>query len=386
MTPPTITYLTNIWFGAGVIRELPEIAASLNIHRPLIVTDRGVVSAGLIERMPIPSAVTFDAIDSNPDEASVRAGVEIYRANNCDGVITIGGGSPIDCAKGIALMTTHPGTLRDYAFIEGGLPKITANKPPVIVIPTTAGTGSEVGRGSMITFDDGAKLAIISPKVIPQAAVCDAELTTGMPPWLTAATGMDAVTHCVETYCSPKFNPVAEAIALDGLGRACRNLLTAVEKPNDLPARSQMLMAATMGGLTFQKGLGAVHAIAHPVGGLSQRGIGRGTQPGGWTHGLHHGTLNAVLLPHVLRFNQEACPEKMETIAHMIGCGSGRNLPFYFERLTLAIGLPTRLRDMGVTLEECLSVMDGILRDHCGATNPKKLGREEVEALLRAAW
>jgi len=361
---------------------LPEIAASLNISRPLVVTDRGLVATGMIERICGPRAILFDAIESNPDENSVRAGVAVYHENKCDGVITIGGGSPIDCAKSIALMVTHAEPFRQYAMIEGGLAKITADKPPVIVVPTTAGTGSEVGRGSMITFNDGAKLGIISPKIIPQAAVCDPELTTGMPAWLTAATGMDAISHCVETFCSTRFNPVAEAIAINGLGRACRNILRAVDTPNDLEARSEMLMAATMGGLTFQKGLGAIHAIAHPLGGLPARK----TPASGWKYGLHHGTVNAILLPHVLRFNAQAAADKLETMAHLVGCGSGRNLPYYFENLSKAMALPTRLRDLSVTLEECLSVIDGVLRDHCGATNPQKLSRDEVEGLLRASW
>jgi 4-hydroxybutyrate dehydrogenase len=373
MQPPTISYLTDLWFGAGIVRELGDIADRFNIRRPLVVSDRGIVSSGLLERLPLQGSAVFDAVESNPDEASVRRGVEIYREEGCDGVIAVGGGSPIDCAKCIALMVTHPPPLRSYALIEGGLEKITANKPPLIAVPTTAGTGSEVGRGALITFEDGAKLAMISPKLIPQAAVCDPELTVGMPPWLTAATGMDAISHCVETYCSPKFNPVAEAIALDGLGRACRNLLPAVQTPDDLAARSEMMMAATMGGLTFQKGLGAIHAISHPLGGLKGKR-------------LHHGTSNAVLFPHVLRFNAAACPEKMEAMAQAVGCGGGRELPYYFEYLARDAGLPATLGQMGVTLEECLSVRDGVMRDHCGATNPRKMRREDAEALLRAAW
>jgi alcohol dehydrogenase class IV len=374
MNPPTITYLTDIWFGAGIVRELGDVLAKWNVRRPLVVTDRGVAASGLLERVATPNgAVVFDAVESNPDEASVRAGVALYRENACDGIVAVGGGSPIDCAKGIALMATHAGSLREYALVEGGAAKITANKPPLIAVPTTAGTGSEVGRGALITFADGAKLALISPHLIPQAAVCDPELTLGMPAWLTAATGMDAISHCVETYCSPKFNPVAEAIALDGLGRACRHLLRAVERPDDIAARSEMLMAATMGGLTFQKGLGAVHQISHPLGGLS-------------SPRLHHGTLNAVLLPHVLRFNAPACPQKIEALASVVGCGGGRNLPFYFEHLSRAAGLPARLGEMGATLDQCLSVLDGVMRDHCGATNPRKMAREEAEALIRAAW
>ena len=371
--PATITYLTDIWFGAGVVRELPDVLTRLNVRRPLVVTDRGVRSVGVLERIGLEGAVVFDAVESNPDEASVAAGVALYRENGCDGVVAVGGGSPIDCAKCVAIMVTHAGALREYALVESGAGKITASKPPVIAVPTTAGTGSEVGRGALITFTDGAKLALISPRLIPEAAVCDPELTVGMPAWLTAATGMDAISHCVETFCSPRFNPVAEAIALDGVARACGHLLRVVERPGDMTARSEMLMAATMGGLTFQKGLGAIHQISHPLGGL--------TSPR-----LHHGTLNAVLLPHVLRFNAPSCPEKMETMARVVGCGGGLNLPFYFEHMSKAAGLPTRLGEMGATLDQCLSVLDGVMRDHCGATNPRTMTRDEAEALIRAAW
>jgi len=373
MISPTITYLTDIYFGSGVARELVAIAAVYNVRRPLVVTDGPLNAIGLVGRVAPRGSVVFDAVESNPDESSVVRGVDVYRAEGCDGVIAIGGGSPIDCAKCIGVLATHAGPLRQYAMVEGGAAKITADKPPVIAVPTTAGTGSEVGRGALATFDDGAKLALISPRLIPQAAVCDPELTVGMPPLLTAATGMDAISHCVETFCSPKFNPVAEAIALDGLARASRHLLRAVRNPDDLEARCEMMMAATMGGLTFQKGLGAVHQISHPLGGLKEVR-------------LHHGTLNAVLLPHVLRFNAGACPAKMDALAHTVGCGSGRNLPFYFEHLIAAVGLPTRLREMGVSLGQCLSVLDGVMRDHCGATNPRPVTRGDAEGVIRAAW
>ncbi len=191
----------------------------------------------------------------------------------------------------MALLATHPGPLANYAAILGGVPKITAATAPVVAIPTTAGTGSEVGRAALITLSDGRKLGFISPHLIPKAAICDPELTLGLPPRLTAATGMDAVTHCVETYLSPRFNPPAEAIALDGLARAVGSIERAVADGTDRTARQELMMAALEGGLTFQKGLGAVHALSHPLGGLKEPS-------------LHHGTLNAVLLPAVLRFNE----------------------------------------------------------------------------------
>jgi alcohol dehydrogenase class IV len=218
-----IFYLSHIRFGFGVLDELGAALAGLGIARPLLVTDAGVRAAGLLERVtaacPVPCAV-FDATPTNPTEAAVAAALEVYRADGCDGVVGLGGGSPIDLAKGVALLAAHPGPLADYAAILGGVPRITPATAPVVAVPTTAGTGSEVGRAALITLADGRKLGFISPHLIPKAAICDPLLTLGLPPLLTAATGMDAVTHCVETYLSPRFNPPAEAIALDGLARA----------------------------------------------------------------------------------------------------------------------------------------------------------------------
>jgi alcohol dehydrogenase class IV len=374
MTPPTFTYLTDVWFAPGAAAETPAVLDRLGVRRPLVITDRGVRAAGLVDRLGLPAPVIFDSVDPNPSEANALAGLGAYRANGCDGVVAVGGGSPIDCGKCVALLATHPGPLRQYALVEGGLTRIAADKPPVVAVPTTAGTGSEVGRGALVTFADGAKLAIISPRLIPQAAVCDPELTLGLPPILTAATGVDAISHCVETFCSPKFNPVADAIALDGLARAWRHLRRAVEEGSDLAARCEMLMAAIEGGLTFQKGLGAVHALSHPLGGL----------PG---KRLHHGTLNGVFLPHVLRFNRDACPDKLARMADVIGTPGGPEaLPAAFETLLRDVGLPTRLRDMGVTREDLAAVLPGVLRDHSTATNPRPITPADAEALLDAAY
>ena len=381
MPIPTLTYLTNVHFDSGIRNELSAIAAQHDITRPLVVTDAGIRAVGLLNRLRIPDGPIFDEVPANPTESAALSGVEMYRAEHCDGVIAVGGGSPIDCAKAIALLATHAPTLRQYAMIEGGVAKITANKPPLIAVPTTAGTGSEVGRGTLITFDvstagDGAtndKLALISPHLIPSAAVCDPELTLGLPPALTAGTGMDAISHCVETYLSPRFNPVAEAIALDGLTRALANLRRAVGHGDDLAARSEMLMAALEGGLTFQKGLGVIHALSHPLGGLKGKR-------------LHHGTLNAVFLPHVIRFNHEACPRKMQVMAQAAGVSSARNLPFFFESLTASIGLPTRLRDMGMTPEDLVACLPGAVKDHSNQSNPRAVTEADLRTLYDAAW
>jgi 4-hydroxybutyrate dehydrogenase len=373
MTPPTISYLTDVWFAPGVAAEAPGVLQRLNIRRPLLVTDKGVRAAGLLDPLNVHPAAIFDTIETNPTDSSVAQAVEAYRAHACDGVLAVGGGSPLDCAKCVALLVTHPGPLRQYALVEGGLPKVTADKPPVVAVPTTAGTGSEVGRGALITFADGAKLAVISPKLIPQAAVCDPRLTLGLPPVLTAATGVDAISHCVETFCSPKFNPVADATALDGLARAWRHIRTATRDGSNLSARSEMMMAALQGGLTFQKGLGAVHALSHPLGGLPDKR-------------LHHGMLNGVFLPHVLHFNHDACPDKMARMAEAIGLPTPAAVPDAFANLVRDLGLPTSLREMGLTRAEAESVRDGVLRDHSCATNPRPLGPADVEQLLLAAY
>jgi alcohol dehydrogenase class IV len=373
MSPPTITYLTDIYFEPGATRHLPDLCQKLNIRRPLLVTDCGLVSLGITSRLPFTPAVVFDDVPGNPTEQSVLQGLSVYRDHKCDGIVAVGGGSPMDCAKCIAVLAGHPQPLEQYAFVHGGVGKITGDKPPVICVPTTAGTGSEVGRGALITMSSGSKLALLSPKLIPEAAVCDPLLTLELPPGLTAACGMDAISHCVETFCSPRFNPVAEAIALDGLRRAVRNIKLAVRDGQDVTARSEMLMAAVEGGLTFQKGLGVVHSLSHALGGLASRR-------------LHHGTLNAIFLPHVLRFNMEACGDKIDRLASLLGLKDRTDLPRVFNDLTAELGLPTRLRDMGVTPEELESKVEAAALDHCGATNPRRAERGDLRELFEAAY
>ena len=370
-----IFYLSHIRFGENALAELGPALSGLGVTRPLVVTDQGVRAAGLLDRVlaacPAPPAV-FAGTPANPTEEAVLAALELYRAEGCDGVIGLGGGSPIDLAKGVALLATHAGPLATYAAILGGIPRITAATAPVIAIPTTAGTGSEVGRAALITLADGRKLGFIAPHLIPKAAICDPELTVGLPPRLTAATGMDAVTHCVETYLSPRYNPPAEAIALDGLARAVAWIERAAADGADRAARQEMMMAALQGGLTFQKGLGAVHALSHPLGGL--------TEPS-----LHHGTLNAVLLPAVLRFNEPSAPEKYRTLRRTLGLAEHASLPDWFAALTARLGLPTSLRAMGVP-ESCLpTIAHHATLDHSAATNPRPASEADFLAMLQEA-
>jgi 4-hydroxybutyrate dehydrogenase len=357
------------------VAELGPALSGLGVVRPLVVTDIGIRAAGILDRVlgaGAAAAPVFDATPTNPTEAAVEAALALYRAEGCDGLVAVGGGSPVDLAKGVALLAAHPGPLAGYAAILGGVPRITASIAPVVAVPTTAGTGSEVGRAALITLEDGRKLGFISPHLIPKAAICDPELTLGLPPLLTAATGMDAVTHCVETYLSPRYNPPAEAIALDGLARAVAAIERAVADGRDRAARQEMLMAALQGGLTFQKGLGAVHALSHPLGGLKEPS-------------LHHGTLNAVLLPAVLRYNEPAAAEKYGTLRRVLGLPGHASLPDHFQALGTRLGLPSGLRAMGVP-EACLA---GIARqatlDHSAATNPRPASEAEFLALLREA-
>ena len=280
-----IRYLTDVEFDFGVVGRLPEVLTELGIDRPLLVSDPGLASSALMERVAGlisggPAAI-FGETPSNPNEGAVNAAADVFGEHGCDGLIALGGGSPMDLSKTVALRVTHDGPLASYAAVAGGLPRIRPETPPVIAIPTTAGTGSEVGRAALITMKDGRKLGVISPHLIPRRALCDPELTLGLPPALTAATGMDALAHCVESLLSPAVNPPAEAIALDGVARVARWIETATRDGGDREARWQMMMAALEGGLTFQKGLGGVHALSHPLGSLRDPV-------------LHHGTLNAV--------------------------------------------------------------------------------------------
>jgi alcohol dehydrogenase class IV len=373
-----ISYLTTIRFDFGALSGLPDDLQELGVKKPLIIADEGLRRAGLIDRLRaawsgLTDAPAFTETPTNPTERAVLAALELYRSNGCDGLIAFGGGSPIDLAKGVALLSTHPGPLEQYAAILGGIPKITAAVAPVIAIPTTAGTGSEVGRAALISLEDGRKLGFISPHLIPRRAVCDPELTLGLPPILTAATGMDAITHCIETFISPRMNPPAEAIALDGLARAMANIEKAVAHGSDREARHEMLMAALEGGLTFQKGLGAVHALSHPLGGLKQVS-------------LHHGTLNAVLLPFVLQFNESHVGTKYDTIRQRLGLAPEADLAEHIRSLNGRLGMPASLAEMNVPQDCFETIAKSATEDHSSATNPRSASVDDYRRILEAAY
>ena len=373
----TISYLTTIRFEFGAINAIQQDLTDLGVRKPLIIADEGVVKAGLVAKITAvieagADLPVFTRTPTNPTQEAVEAALTMYGEQGCDGLIAVGGGSPIDLAKGVALLASHDGPLERYAAVLGGVPRITPAVAPVIAVPTTAGTGSEVGRASLITLKDGRKLGFISPHLIPKRAVCDPELTLGLPSWLTAATGMDAVTHCVETYLSPRNNPPAEAIALDGLKRAVDNIEKAVADGSDCDARYQMMMAALEGGLTFQKGLGAVHALSHPLGGLKDIS-------------LHHGTLNAVILPTVLRFNQGHAGRKYAVIRSTLGLSDDADLAEYFARLSNRLGLPKTLGKMGVPSSIVPAIARAAIEDHSHATNARPATVEDYERMLTEA-
>ncbi len=371
-----ITYLTRIQFDFGAIRLLPDELKLLGIERPLIVTDKGVVAAGLIDRvrdaMGRAPAAVYDGTPANPTERAVAEALAMYRKSDADGIIAVGGGSSMDLGKAVGLIATHDGPLRRYAMIEGGASRITPKVAPVVAVPTTAGTGSEVGRGAVIVFDDHRKLGLISPHLIPRLALCDPELTLGLPPGITAATGLDALAHCIETFLSPVINPPAEAIALDGGVRVIRCLERAVADGSDREARWNMMMAAMEGAMAFQKGLGAVHAMSHPLGGLPDLK-------------LHHGTLNAVVMPAVLRFNAGHVGDKYDRLRAAFGLKPGADLAQFIEALNARLQMPPNLRAMGVQESQIRLLVDPALADHCAATNPRKLTAADMEGLFQAA-
>jgi 4-hydroxybutyrate dehydrogenase len=371
----TILYLTQIEFGPGVRSTLPRALTELGVKRPLVVSDSGVSTAGLLDEATkgigadIPR---FLDVPPNPTEAAVAAALAIYRSDRCDGIVAIGGGSPIDLAKGVALMANHSGALENYAVIYGGIARIGASVAPVVAIPTTAGTGAEVGRAALLTLADGRKLGFISPNLIPKRAICDPELTVALPRRLTAATGLDALSHCIETFLSPRINPPAEAIALDGARRLWKNIEVAAAHGDRLEVRTEMMMGALEGGLAFQKGLGAVHALSHALGGVPDLK-------------LHHGTLNAILMPHVVRFNAGHVGDKLERLKLIFGLSDEDDLATELDDLNVGLGIPSGLASLGVTEEMFPWLVERALADHSTPTNPRQPTAEDYTALLAQA-
>ena len=378
-----ILYLTQIDIDHGAIQGLPQECARIGMNKPLVVTDVGVRAAGVLDLALAPLAglphAVFDQTPSNPTEAGVRAATALYKAQGCDGLIAVGGGSSIDLAKGVAIMATHEGPLKTYATIEGGSPLITEAVAPLIAVPTTAGTGSEVARGAIVIVDDGRKLGFHSWHLMPKAAILDPDLTLALPPGLTAATGMDAIAHCLETFMAPAVNPPADGISLDGLARGWAHIERATRNGQDREARWNMMSASMQGAMAFQKGLGCVHSLSHSLGGVNPR--------------LHHGTLNAMFLPAVILFNASADSmqreRRLQRMAQAIGLPScdakGTELADAVRELNARLGLPTGLAAMGVTPDLFEKVIDGAMADHCHKTNPRIATRDDYLQMLHGS-
>lgn len=371
-----IYYVTQIQFDFGAVQLLTQECQRVGIRKPLVVTDAGVRAAGVLQKaldalQHLPHAV-YDQTPSNPTETAVRTATQIYKAEGCDGLVAVGGGSAIDCAKGVAIAATHEGPLKHYATIEGGSPRITDKVAPLIAVPTTSGTGSEVARGAIIIVDDHRKLGFHSWHLVPKTAICDPELTMGLPPKLTAATGMDAIAHCMETFMAPAFNPPADGIALDGLERGWGHIERATRDGTDCEARLNLMSASMQGAMAFQKGLGCVHSLSHSLGGVDPR--------------LHHGTLNAMFLPAVIRFNAQAPSvqkdRRLDRMARAMGLKSGTEIPDAIRDMNARLGLPSGLAAMGVQRDMYDRIIQGAMADHCHKTNPREASREDYVRML----
>lgn len=369
---PLIQYLSRIQFDFGAIGTLADEISRLGMRRPLLVTDKGVANAGLLQ-MALDAAgphdpVVYDGTTENPTEASLLECLALWRDNGCDGLIALGGGSPIDLAKAIALLTSHGGALADYNVKTGGSERI-GKVSTQIAIPTTAGTGAEVGRACVMSLLDGSKSVAVNLNLVADTVICDPELTLTLPPHLTAATGIDALSHGIETTMSPWVNPPAGAIALDCVRRAAKWLPVAVEDGSNRQARWEMMMGALEGGMCLQKALGGAHAMATPLGELK----------------LHHGALVGVLLPHILRFNKDHAGPAIADIRGAAEVPEGQPIDDWMHRFLLRIGLPTSLGALGVTPEVLPEIAEKAAKDHLSATNPRPAMASDYLALLQEA-
>ena len=374
----TLTFMTHTIFDHGASAQLGQVLAQHGIRRPLLCTDRGLVSLGMVDDLAAglgndAALSIFDGTPENPTQMAVEEAVAKYREADCDGVVALGGGSSMDLAKAVALAVTHEGDLIEFTAGLGGAAKI-GQVAPLIAIPTTSGTGSEVSSGAVIIMNNGEKLILASRELVPRTAICDPSLTLGLPPHLTAATGMDAMTHCVEALLSPQVNPPAEAVACDGIERGIRegNLLKAVQDGSDEDARWHMMMAATEGAMAFSKGLGSVHSMSHACGAdQSLR--------------LHHGTLNAVILPTILDFNRDHVGDKYARLNAAMGISADSDPADFIRNLNAELGLPANLSEMGVQTDAIPALAAHAAKDVCTFTNPRPCSAAEYEELFEKA-
>ena len=370
------SYPTAIKFGAGRIAELPEACAQTGMKRPLLVTDRGLrdlpitrAALDIMEAAGLGRAIFAD-VDPNPNEMNLAAGLEVYRAGGHDGVIAFGGGSGLDLGKMVAFMSGQTRPVWDYEDIGDWWTRADPDGiAPIIAVPTTAGTGSEVGRASVITNSEThVKKIIFHPKVLPSVVIADPELTVGMPQAITAGTGLDAFAHCVEAFSSPHYHPMSQGIALEGMRLVKEYLPRAYAIGTDIEARAQMMSAAAMGATAFQKGLGAIHALSHPVGAV---------------YGTHHGTTNAVCMPAVLRLNAPAIEQRFDRAAAYLGIEGGfAGFQTFVQAFNDSLGIPRSLSEMGVGRDRIDELTAMALEDPSCGGNPVTLTADNVKALF----
>lgn len=377
MAVHTFSFPTQIHFGAGARQRVGEHLRGAGVKRPLVVTDKGVAALPMtgefvaqLEAAGLAPTV-FAGVFGNPTSGQVRAGVEAYRAHGADGVVGLGGGAALDVAKAVALMAVHPGDILDYAWDNPKRAEVRQPLPHWIALPTTAGTGSEVGRSSVISHDEThVKKIVFSPALLASAVFADPELTLGLPPPITAATGMDALAHNVESYLSPVYHPLCDGVSLEGARIAAHALPIAVRDGKNLEARSDMLMASLMGAIAFQKDLGAVHSCAHALGTVLN---------------VHHGLAIGIMFDHVLRFNAPAAEVKLAELARVTGAGrTAGDFIAWLTRLKAEIGIPPRLGPVGAKAEHVPRLVECALADTCHQTNPRPCTRADFEALFTA--
>ncbi len=376
MTITTFSFPTDIKFGAGARRLVAPHLLAHGLRRPLIVTDRALaalpVMAEFASHLAGLRVAVFNGVFGNPGASQVMAGAAAFRAHGADCVIGFGGGAALDVAKVVALMAVHDGDVIEYVWDHPQVRPIVSDLPYLVALPTTSGTGSEVGRSAVVAENDShVKRAVFSPRLLARAVFADPELTIGLPPLITAATGIDALTHNIESYLSPAYHPLCDGIALEGLRIGARALVRAVREPANLQARTDMMMASLMGAIAFQKDLGSVHACAHALGAVAD---------------LHHGLANALMIDTVLTWNLEAVPARFDDLAHAAGISAGAHafVP-WLRALKTAIGLTGGLAAHGVTEAQIPRLVALASVDFAGATNPRPAGAADYERFFRQA-
>ena len=370
------SFPTEIHFGPGARHRVAGHLLQHGVRRPLVVTDKGLaalpVLAEFVATLKGLEPAVYGGVFGNPDRAQVRAGVDAYRAHRADGVIGFGGGAALDVAKAVALMAVHEGDILEYAWDQPQVRPIGNALPYFVALPTTSGTGSEVGRSSVISEESThVKKIVFNPALLARAVFADPELTLGLPAPVTAATGMDALTHNVESYLSPEYHPLCDGIALEGARIAAHALERAVSSPRDIQARADMMMSSMMGAIAFQKDLGAVHSCAHALGTVVD---------------MHHGLANGIMIDHVMRFNAAAAEAKMAELARVCGAGgSAESFVDWLVQLKSRIGIPARLGGKGVAASHIPRLVEVAVADTCHRTNPRPCSAEDFTRLFEAA-